>query len=193
MNSRLLTRFSKPEKPSTNYGKETIRTMQLNVRAEVKDFQLHSAHDLFLSAQNPKLTENEPKYRFSFENRFLINYHNILYDTLRPSVSELGQGPLIENCNQRLLGLVQDRGFKAFMTLATFHWKLLTRFTKPEKPRALIMEKKLGILTRLFHIPYHTLRPSVSELVARAVFWPFWPCRPFWLLSIGKQRSLEGI
>ena len=78
MNSRLLTRFSKPEKPSTNYGKETIRTMQLNVRAEVKDFQLHSAHDLFLSAQNPKLTENEPKYRFSFENRFLINYHNKL-------------------------------------------------------------------------------------------------------------------
>ena len=68
------------------------------------------------------------------------------------------------------------------------------RFTKPGKPRALIMEKKLGILlTRLFHIPYHTLRPSVSELGAGVVFWPFWPCRPFWLLSIGKQRSLEGI
>ena len=130
---------------------------------------------------------------FSSSSLPLTRLFHILYDTLRPSVSELGQGPLIENCNQRLLGLVQDRGFKAFMTLATFHWKLLTRFTKPEKPRALIMEKKLGILTRLFHIPYHTLRPSVSELVAGAVFWPFWPCRPFWLLSIGKQRSLEGI
>ena len=104
------------------------------------------------------------------------------------TVSEIGQGPLIADCNQR------SRIFSDFFGLGYFPLETFDKIYKTRKTKSINYGKETRYtITRLFHIPYHTLRSSVSELGAGAVFWPFWPCRPFWLLSIGKQRSLEGI